>query len=117
VAANTWTVDRPPYTRSVSNDGTKLACRRFALWWLGGFSFAGAIGASLIFAALLGGGTILAFLAIAVLGAIIGLLVGFSVAQGLVVLADALGWDEEPPSSCVGRIVHCLDHLLDMAGP
>lgn len=80
-------IRQPPYTRSVSSDGAKLACRRFALWWLGGFSFAGAIGASLIFAVLLGGGTILAFLAIAILGTIIGLLVGLSVAQCLALIS------------------------------
>jgi hypothetical protein len=78
---------------------------------------AGAIGASLIFGAFLGGGTILAFLWIAILGAITGLLVGFSVAQGLALLADALGWDEEPPSSRLARIVDSLDHLIDISGP
>jgi hypothetical protein len=106
----------PALHSKVSNDGAKLACRRFALWWLGGFSLAGAIGAFLTVAAMLGGLTILAFLAMAILGAIIGLLVGVSVAQGLALLADTLGWDENPPSRAA-RIVRCLDHLLDIAGP
>jgi Zn-dependent protease with chaperone function len=101
----------------VSSDGGKAACRRFALWWVAGFGLAGAIGASLIFGAFLGGGTILGFIAMAILGAIIGLLVGVSIAQGLALLAGTLGWDENPPSFRVARIVRCLDHLLDIAGP
>ena len=88
----------------------------FAWWWLGGFSFAGITIALLTLAAMLGSVPFLAFLGIAVLGAILGLLVGFAVAQALVVIAEGLGMDEKPQFSRLGRLVECLEQLIDKAG-
>jgi hypothetical protein len=104
------------YTRGVGDDSARPTCGLFALWWLGGFSFAGTIISLLTLTAVLGSQPLLESLAVAVLGAIVGLLVGFGIAQALVLVADGLGWDEKPRSSRLGRLVQCLDQLIDKAG-
>jgi hypothetical protein len=45
-----------------------------------------------------------------------GLLVRLGTAQVLVLKAEGLGWDEKPRSSRLGRLVQCLDQLIDQAG-
>jgi hypothetical protein len=45
-----------------------------------------------------------------------GLLVGFGIAQALVLIAEGLGWDEKPRSSRLDRLVQCLKQLIDQAG-
>lgn len=100
----------------MGDDSARPACGLFAWWWLGGFCFAGTIIALLTLAAVLGSLPFLGFLGIAVLGAIVGLLVGFGIAQALVLIAEGLGWDEKPRSSRLGRVVQCLDQLIDQAG-
>jgi hypothetical protein len=97
------------YTRGVGDDSARPACGLFGWWWLGGFCFAGKTIAVLALAAVLGSVAFLAFLGIAVLGAIVGLLVGFGIAQALVLIAEGLGWDEKRRSSRLGRLVQCLD--------
>jgi hypothetical protein len=87
---------RGTYTRGVDDDSARPACRPFVWWWLGGFCFAGTIIAFLTLAAVFGSAPFLGFLGIAVLGAIVGLLVGFGIAQLLVVIAEGLEWDEKP---------------------
>jgi hypothetical protein len=105
------------YTRGVGDDRARPACGLFPWWWLGGFGFAGTIIALLTLAAVLGSVPFLAFLGIAVFGAIVGLSVGFGIAQALVLIAEGLGWDEKPWSSRLGRLVQCLEQLIDQAGP
>jgi hypothetical protein len=62
---------------------------------------------------MLGSVPFLAFLGIAVLGAILGLVVGFGVAQALVLVAEGLGLDEKRRFSPLGRLVQCLEQLID----
>ena len=104
------------YTRVVGDDSARPACGLFAWWYLGGFCFAGTIIALLTLAAVLGRVPFLAFLGSAFFGAVVGLLVGFGIAQALVLIAEGLGWDEKPRFSRLGRLVQCLDQLIDQAG-
>lgn len=87
----------------------------FAGWWLGGFGCAGAITAGVL-TVVFGNVGLLASAGIAALGAIIGVVVGLGVAAVLVLLADELGWDEDPPTPRIGRLYLRLDHLADLAG-
>ncbi len=104
------------YTRDVGDDSARPACGPVAWWWFGGFSLAGTLIALLMLAPLLGSRPFLAFLGIAVLGAIVGLLVGLGIAEALVLITDSLGWDEKPRSFRLGRLVQCLDQLIHHAG-
>ena len=54
---------------------------------------------------------------IAALGATVGTVIGFRVAVFLVMLAEELGWDAQPPASRIGRLYLRLDRLIDSAGP
>jgi hypothetical protein len=92
------------YTRGVGDDSARPACGLFVWCWLGGFCFAGTTIAVLTLAAVLGSMPFLAFLGIAVLGAIAGLLVGFGIAQAQVLIAESLAGDEKPRSSRLGRL-------------
>jgi hypothetical protein len=78
--------------------------------------FRGYLHAVLTLAAVLGSMPFLAFLGIAVLDAIVGLLVRFGIAQAIVLIAEGLGWDEKRRPSRLGRLVQCLDQLIDQAG-
>lgn len=80
----------------MGDDSARPACGLFAWWWLGGFCFAGTTIAVLTLAAVLGSVAFFAFLGIAVLGAIVGLLVGFGGAQALVLIAEGLGGMRNP---------------------
>jgi hypothetical protein len=90
---------------------------RFALWWLGGFGLVGAIVAPLTIAVVLKGEPTLVLFAIAILGVIVGILLGLSIARAIVLVADGLGWSENPRFHRLGRLVQRLDNLLDEAGP
>ena len=104
------------YTRGVGDDSARPACGLFASWWLGGFCFAGTTIALLTLAAVLGSVAFLAFLGIAVLGAIVGLLVGIQHGTGASADSRKPWGDEKPRSSRLGRLVQFLDQLIDQAG-
>jgi hypothetical protein len=87
----------------------------FAGWWLGGFGCAGAVTAGVLVAVFANLGFV-GSAGIVALGAIMGVVVGLRVAVALVLLADELGWDEEPPSSRLGRIYLRLDQFIDRTG-
>jgi hypothetical protein len=106
----------PPTLAAWGDDSARPAWALFAWWWLGGFCFAGTFIAVLTLAAVLGSMPFLVFLGIAVLGAIVGLLVRFGIAQAIVLIAEGLGWDVKRRSSRLGRLVQCLDQLIDQAG-
>jgi hypothetical protein len=86
--------------------------RLFAWWWLGSFAGAGAIVAGALAAMLFDLG-FLASLGIAVLGAIVGVRVGFGIAEAVVLIADSLGWDERPQTSRAGRLARRMDQVID----
>jgi hypothetical protein len=98
---------------SSANDGK--ADDSFAGWWLGGFGCAGAIVAGVLAAVLANLGFV-DTAGIVALGAVLGAGIGFREAVALVLLADELGWDEEPPASRIGRFYLRLDQLVDQAG-
>ena len=86
----------------------------FAVRWLSGFGCVGALFAGALAVAFNVG--LLALLAIAVLGAIVGLMVGVGLAKVVVVLADSLGWDDRPETSHIGRLVRRMDQVIDEVG-
>jgi hypothetical protein len=89
--------------------------RLFVRWWLGGFTCVGALAAGVLAAAFLNGG-VLASLGIAVIGAILGLMLGNGIAGVFVVVAEGFGWDETPPTSRIGRLVQCMEQVTDQEG-
>jgi len=95
---------------SNANDGK--ADDSFAGWWLSGFGCGGAIVAGTLVAVFANLGFVESA-GIAALGAIVGVIVGLRVAVALVVIADELGWDEQPPTSRIGRLYLRLDQLID----
>jgi len=70
---------------------------------------------ALAVAAVLESQPLLAYLGLAVLGAIVGLVVGFGIAEVVVLVAHGFGDEEQ--SSRFGRFVQCLDQLIDRASP
>lgn len=86
----------------------------FAVRWLWGFGSVGTVIAGGL--AVLFNVGFLALLGIAVLGAIVGLVVGVGVAKVIVVFADGLGWDDRPETSRIGRLVRRMDQVIDEAG-
>jgi hypothetical protein len=84
----------------------------FAGWWLGGFAGAGATVAGTLVAVFADLGFV-DTAGIAALGAIVGVIVGVRLAVALVLLADELGWNEETPTSRLGRLYVRLDQLVD----
>lgn len=94
-----------------------FANSRFALWWLGAFSLVGALVAPLTVAVVLEREPSLVLVAIAILGGVVGILLGLGIARVIVVVADGLGWDERPRFHRLGRLVQHLDDLLDEASP
>ncbi len=76
----------------------------FVWWWLGGFACTGALVAGTLAAVSMNGG-VLGSLGIAFLGATLGLAIGSGIAWVLVLIAEELGWDEQPPSSRIRRLV------------
>jgi hypothetical protein len=75
--------------------------RSFARWWLGGVGGVGAVVAAAL-GALVNAG-FMASLGFAVLGLIVGLEVGFGVAEVVVLIGEGLEWDERTEASRVGR--------------
>lgn len=87
----------------------------FARWWLGSFGGVAAVIAGAL-GALFNGG-FLASLGFAVLGLIVGLSVGFGVAQVVVLIGEGLECDERPEASRVGRITRRMGEVIDEVGP
>jgi hypothetical protein len=90
------------------------ASRSFARWWLGGFGGVGAVVAAGL-GALFNAG-FLASLGFAVLGLILGLNVGFGVAEVVVLIGEGLEWDEMPEASRIGRITRRMGEVIDGVG-
>jgi hypothetical protein len=88
--------------------------RSFARWWLGGFGGVCAVVAAGL-GALFNAG-FLASLGFAVLGLILGLNVGFGVAEVVVLIGEGLEWDERPEASRVGRITRRMGEVIDGVG-
>jgi hypothetical protein len=55
-------------------------------------------------------------LGIAVLGAIVGLMVGVGLAEVVALTADGLGWAEIPETSHVRRFVRRMDEVIAQLG-
>jgi hypothetical protein len=85
--------------------------RSFARRWLSGFGGVGAVVAAGL-GALLNAG-FLASLGFAVLGLILGVSVGFGVAEVVALIGESLGWDERPQASRVGRITRRMGEVID----
>jgi hypothetical protein len=85
----------------------------FVWWWLGGFACAGALVAGTLAAVSMNGG-VLGSLGIAFLGAALGLPIGSGIAWVLVLIAEELGWDEQPPTSRISRLVECMEQVIDL---
>jgi hypothetical protein len=90
------------------------ASRSFARWWLGGFGGVCAVVAAAL-GALFNAG-FLASLGFAVLGLIVGLEVGFGVAEVVVLIGEGLEWDDRPEASRVGRITRRMGEVIDGVG-
>jgi hypothetical protein len=103
----------------MSDQGGNSSDAGFVRWWFGGFSCAGALTAGTLVAVLVNE-EVLPTLGIALIaaipGAILGLAVGTGVAEVLVVIAEGLGWDEEPPTSRISRFVRRMEQVTDQAG-
>jgi hypothetical protein len=85
----------------------------FVWWWLGGFACAGALVAGTLAAVSLNGG-VLGSLGIAFLGATLGLAIGSGIAFVFVLIAEELGWDEQPPTSRISRLVGRMEQVIDL---
>jgi hypothetical protein len=85
----------------------------FVWWWLGGFVCAAALVAGTLAAVSMNAG-VLGSLGIAFLGATSGLAVGSGTAGVLVLIAEELGWDEQPPTSRIGRLVERMEQVTDL---
>ena len=90
------------------------ASRSFVRRWLSGFGGVGAVVASGL-GALFNAG-FLASLSFAVLGLIVGLAVGFGLAEVVVLIGEGLEWDERHEASRVGRITRRMGELIDGVG-
>ena len=88
--------------------------RSFTRRWLGGFGGVGAVVAAGL-GALFNAG-FLASLGFAVLGLIVGLTIGFGVAEVVVLIGEGLEWDERPEASRVGRITRRMGEVIDGVG-
>jgi hypothetical protein len=99
---------RRPYTSRMSDESSKPTDGGFARWWLGGFGCVGAIVAGAL-AAVWGSWGFLSSLELAVLGGIVGLLVGLGIGEALALIADGLGWDDKPQTSRAGRLARRMD--------
>jgi hypothetical protein len=88
--------------------------RSFARWWLGWFGGVGA-GIAGALGALFNTG-FLASLGFAVLGLILGLEVGFGVAEVVALIGEALEWDERPEASRLGRVTRRMGEVIDGVG-
>ena len=83
--------------------------RSFARRWLSGFGGVGAVVAAGL-GALFNAG-FLASLGLAVLGLILGVSVGFGVAEVVALIGESLGWG--PEASRVGRITRRMGEVID----
>ena len=90
------------------------ASRSFARWWLGGFGGVAAVVAAGLGALFHAG--FLTSLGFAVLGLIVGLTIGFGVAEVVVLIGEGLEWDERPEASRVGRITRRMGEVIDGLG-